>query len=172
MALNRQHIEEVVASLRYDFTQFDPTGFVRHVAWLRRRAMQVMAGKFSPGLSGALVHTPTVDFIFYLADAHPVHVNHIVLHEMGHILLAHPLRKANDLLSDDLLQHIDPDSRVHLAGPNRVHDGYEEEAEYFVYTVQREIRAAERLAALTGIPSVSPITAGSLYGFAGKVDRG
>ncbi|MCB5181913.1 hypothetical protein [Streptomyces antimicrobicus] len=41
------------------------------------------------GICGLWVGTATVDYVFYEAQTTPVHREHIVLHELGHILFGH-----------------------------------------------------------------------------------
>ncbi|MFJ5632111.1 hypothetical protein ACIQF5_05605 [Streptomyces goshikiensis] len=41
------------------------------------------------GVCGLWVGTDTVDYVFYEAQTTPLHREHIVLHELGHILFGH-----------------------------------------------------------------------------------
>ncbi|WP_258025256.1 hypothetical protein [Streptomyces bambusae] len=41
------------------------------------------------GICGLWVGTASVDYVFYEAQTTPVHREHIVLHELGHILFGH-----------------------------------------------------------------------------------
>lgn len=40
-------------------------------------------------LCGMLISTDEADYIFHAADATPLHAQHIVMHEVGHLLLGH-----------------------------------------------------------------------------------
>lgn len=48
------------------------------------------------GVCGLWVGTDTVDYVFYEAQTTPLHREHIVLHELGHILFGHHSLEGED----------------------------------------------------------------------------
>ncbi|MGH3768879.1 MAG: hypothetical protein ACRDS0_07620 [Pseudonocardiaceae bacterium] len=58
------------------------------------------------GPCGVWLETETEDFIFYESNTSPLHQDHIVLHEIGHMLRQHP---ATDLLPDSVFEGLFPD---------------------------------------------------------------
>ncbi|MFD9726739.1 hypothetical protein [Streptomyces sp. NPDC059072] len=49
------------------------------------------------GVCGLWVGTVSVDYVFYEAQTTPLHREHIVLHELGHILFGHHSVEADDV---------------------------------------------------------------------------
>uniref|UniRef100_A0AAU2K0E0 ImmA/IrrE family metallo-endopeptidase n=1 Tax=Streptomyces sp. NBC_00049 TaxID=2903617 RepID=A0AAU2K0E0_9ACTN len=48
------------------------------------------------GVCGLWVGTATIDYVFYEAQTTPLHREHIVLHELGHILFGHHSLEVDD----------------------------------------------------------------------------
>jgi hypothetical protein len=55
-----------------------------------------------PGPFGAWISTPSAEFILYQKETSGPHQNHIILHELGHILAEHTSDEQDDLLASDL----------------------------------------------------------------------
>ncbi|WP_043721119.1 hypothetical protein [Kutzneria sp. 744] len=55
-----------------------------------------------PGPFGAWISTPSVEFILYQKETSGPHQNHIILHELGHILAEHASDGPDSVLVDDL----------------------------------------------------------------------
>lgn len=137
-------------NLNYPFDQFSIDHFVQHVQQLRNRPILCVPYAFSPGISGAWIYGSRIDFIFYRSNTHRIHQNHIILHEIAHMLLNHPLRPIQDVLSPDLLQELPiPMGHLRALQPNRAKDIVEQEAEDFVALVQKQVVRAQRMAELT-----------------------
>ncbi|MBI5960346.1 MAG: ImmA/IrrE family metallo-endopeptidase [Chloroflexi bacterium] len=110
---------------------------------------------FSDGVHGLWVNGKTRDYVFYNQNTHRIHKIHIVLHELGHIVLGHRGKKLPALLKE-LLVDLEQDGpppygRLHTSQITQDED--EHAAEWFVRCVQVELMQVERLAALTGPPS-------------------
>jgi len=58
-----------------------------------------------PGPFGVWIATNTVDYILYQSETTKSHQDHIILHELGHMLADH----ASDEQDDDLLRNLYPD---------------------------------------------------------------
>lgn len=70
-------------------TPFDLDTFVAGVATRRGRPIARYALPLMGGLPGLWIETDTADLVYYEQRTSPLHQQHIVLHELGHILLGH-----------------------------------------------------------------------------------
>jgi len=119
---------------------FDLDAFCREVEARRGRRL---LRRPVPGLSahapcGLWIGTPQADHVFYDAGTSPLHAEHIVLHELAHILSGHTLDASVGALFPD----IDPATVTRMLG--RV-----------AYTTVQE-REAEMMASLIRGRSVRP----------------
>ena len=61
-----------------------------------------------PGPSGLWIAGPTADYVLYQQHTSPAHQDHIVLHEVGHIIAGHPATELDEatwsLLDPDTLR--------------------------------------------------------------------
>jgi hypothetical protein len=76
-----------------------------------------------PGPFGAWIATEQADYLLYQQETSPAHQDHIVLHELGHLLAGHPSDEGDDALLAGLYPGIDPDAlREHYPdlGPDAV----------------------------------------------------
>ena len=87
-------LQAVVAALNYDFTDFTLDHFITQVEADRQRTLFIADYDFEPDLHGAWLPAVTADYLFVSRSAHPIHRNHIILHEIAHMLLNH---RAHDL---------------------------------------------------------------------------
>lgn len=60
------------------------------VGILRERPIRIEALPLKPPQSGLWIAGAQRDYIFYARDASPLHCEHIVLHELAHLLRNHP----------------------------------------------------------------------------------
>jgi hypothetical protein len=171
--MNQQHVQQVFHGLEYSFADFSLDHFVHHVSQRRQRPIFRVPVSFSPGISGAWVPRTALDFIFYRSNVHPIHQAHIVLHELAHMLLAHPLRTLHvplpldDQQDNELIQ-----GHLRTITFNRLKDDHEREAEYFVELIQKQVVYADRLDHLTmggsSIEALHPFVIGLPFAGAGK----
>ena len=91
------------------------------------------------GVTGVWVATPSVDYIFFEKNTPRPHQEHIVLHEVGHLLWDHPAVEPG--ASADLFQDLDPNmvERV-LHRAHRYEVRQEREAETLATVILRRIR--------------------------------
>ncbi|GAA4550743.1 hypothetical protein GCM10023192_76060 [Amycolatopsis samaneae] len=69
---------------------FDVTAFVAGVAAVRGRPIELVPLAASRGTPcGLLAATDRADYVFYRTDTSPLHQEHILLHEMGHLVCGH-----------------------------------------------------------------------------------
>jgi hypothetical protein len=163
--IDKQKIRRIFNCLDYDFTMFNIDHFVTFIAESRQKPILCVPYAFSPGISGAWVSGKIVDFIFCQSETHPIHQIHIKLHELAHMVLEHPLKPVDMLLSPELLHELRSTGLGHLRTlhAQRSKDQIEQEAEYFVGLIQREVMRVRRLSELTAggtsIPALQPFVA-------------
>jgi hypothetical protein len=124
----------------FDLDAFCGEVEVRRGRPLRRRAVP---GLHTHAPCGLWIGTPEADHVFYDPGTSPLHAEHIVLHELAHILSDHTLSDGDGTLSS-LFPDLDPDTVTRVLG--RV--GYS--------TVQE--REAEMMASLIRGRSARPRT--------------
>ena len=142
--------QRVLERLDYDFDHFELDHFVSYVEQIRARKIYPIPCDLTGELTGLWIpgESLPIDFVIYRADTHPMHQAHIILHELAHMLLEHPPRSLNQLVSPELLQQLNLGSQGHvrsLLNP----DQYEREAEAFVRLIQQRVVRAKRLEELT-----------------------
>lgn len=106
-----------------------------------------------PGLSGSgqpcgiWIGRTTDDIIVYDDTTSGYHVEHIVLHELGHLLLEHRSgadRDVDSLSIHELLPDIDPASVLHVLGRTAYDNDQESQAELFASFVMSESRTSRQ----------------------------
>ncbi|WP_175541351.1 hypothetical protein [Streptomyces aidingensis] len=114
---DRPEFEELLATIEIP-DPFDIQIFCDRIAEQRGRPLHLHS---LPGLAGAdapcgvWIATETSDHVFHEAATSPLHRDHIVLHEISHMLLGH-----TSIIDDiggggsGLFPHIDPDTVVSL----------------------------------------------------------
>ncbi|WP_081916071.1 hypothetical protein [Saccharothrix sp. NRRL B-16314] len=110
----------------------------RRLSEHRKRAINLVAYPLpTPGAFGLWIGTHTEDYVLYQRDTTPAHQEHIILHELGHIISEH----GGDEDDDDLWAQIFPDIPTDIVLRALRREGYsavaEREAE-MVATVIKE----------------------------------
>ena len=146
-------VRAAVDGLNYDFGQFTISHFTTHVQAQRQREIILRDMSFDRGLHGFWIRAETADYVFSNNDTHRTHQVHHILHELGHIILAHQPCDLSEYLSSELIAQLQTSFASNPHGHCRLwitHDTLEErEAECFVRRLRREIQRAGRLSALT-----------------------
>jgi hypothetical protein len=90
---------------------FDLDAFCREVETRRGRRLvrRPLPGLGSYAPCGLWIGTPEADHVFYDAGTSPLHAEHIVLHELAHILSGHGL-------DDALFPDLDPELVTRMLG--------------------------------------------------------
>jgi hypothetical protein len=111
---------------------FDLDEFCQGVARVRGRRLRLQG---LPGLSaqapcGMWLALPSADYILFDSDTSPLHAEHIVLHEVGHILCNHSISADidNSMLSR-LMPDLDPRAVARVLGRVQYPTEQEQEAE-------------------------------------------
>lgn len=152
-----ERVQMTIQHLGYDFSRFTLEDFVTYLKQWRQdnRAIFIRGYAFEDEeVDGLWVRADTADYIFYDLRSHPVHQNHIRLHELGHIVLRHRGQPLHDILPPRLLatlgQTFPADAFGGLFRAFESRQKLEElEAEVFAHHVQRYVIQANRLDQLT-----------------------
>ncbi|MDF5757913.1 hypothetical protein [Spongiactinospora sp. TRM90649] len=127
-------------------------GLCASVAEERSRPIHLLPMTGKPGVLGLWVATETADLIFYEEATTPPHQDHIILHELSHLLCDHyrePLPAVEQALA--LLPNLDPAMVLRMLG-RTAHTAYtaveEQEAELLASLIQQRARRAPRAARL------------------------
>ncbi len=132
---------------------FELSHFIRHIEQLKRREIILVPLPLELGLYAVWIPAETAHYVFYNEIAHPVHQTHSILHELAHIILNHSRKSINKLLPQALLTQIQPAplyGRLREADPRLLKDREEQEAEAFVFIIQKHLVTARRLNELMG----------------------
>lgn len=155
MGRDLQKVIRAIEDLEFDFADFDIERFVRHVAHRRSRTILLNAVKLDEGITGLCASGPIHDYIFYKRDTPALHQTHIILHEIGHIVLNHAPTSLDfgDLTVDAIVRQLRNLSRLTLT------PDIEWEAEQFAFQVQSRCAAnRQRRMPVTSIGAILPYT--------------
>lgn len=121
---------------------FDVSAFCSELSTQRGRSIQLTPARMPSGMYGAWIAGANTDYVFYEQETSLVHQEHIVLHEVGHLLCGH---QPGPLLSEHalpLLPNLDRDMVRRVLGRT-------------IYTAEEE-REAELLASLISQRALRP----------------
>ncbi len=164
MDQQKRKVTDALRELGYDFNYFILSDFVAYIEARRRR--RIIVEDFTlEEVFGAWVATPDIDYVLVSDTTHPVHRAHIILHEVGHIILRHSRHPLKDVLSPEMLERLgveEPYGCARYIHTNDLSNTPEErEAEEFVFQIQDLVSRANRLQELiesgTSIPSLRTI---------------
>jgi hypothetical protein len=122
---------------------FEVSELCRAVGQLRRRPIVLTAMPLAAlGPCGLWLATGSVDYICYEQDTSALHQQHIVLHELGHILCGHHSSEPLHDVLGGLFPQLDSGTlRIMLARRHsRYSETHEREAEAFAYVVLDRVR--------------------------------
>jgi hypothetical protein len=103
---------------------------VQEVSQRRGRPIRLIPKSAPLGPCGLWVALPDADVVFYEAGTSRLHREHIILHEVGHLLCAHrPTRRPDAELLHQLLPSLDVTMIQRVMSRSRYSDPEEQEAE-------------------------------------------
>lgn len=141
-ARSRRECEALVAALGLP-TPFDLAAMCTRVGEQRGKPIRLMATPMSMGggLCGMWMGTAAADYVFYEQDTSVVHQQHIVFHELGHILRKHPAaRLLGAELAEALAPHVDTSGEApRVLGRDAYTDDHEYEAELIATFILRRL---------------------------------
>ncbi|HEV2236610.1 MAG TPA: hypothetical protein VGR57_08105 [Ktedonobacterales bacterium] len=119
------------------------------LAGQRGRPIHLEAHQLPHYLAGMWLATPRADYIFYAEDATPPYQDHIILHELAHMLCDHGGRLTDAeiaALRRDLLPDLSADAIRHtlLRARSRYADAHEREAELLASLIEQRWRSLRR----------------------------
>ena len=96
----------------------------------RRLQLQGVAGLSSTAPCGLWISVPAADYVFFDANTTPLHAEHIVLHELGHIVCQHTVDgEVEHSALARLMPDLDPGMIARVLGRVRYSTAQEQEAE-------------------------------------------
>ena len=132
----RARVEALEIPVPWDFERF-----CIGVAARTGRPLRVLPVTAMPkGLCGMYVSTRGTDYVYAAAGTSPFHHEHIVLHEIGHLLAGHQGGLTVKDLAQVLLPDLDPALVRAVLGRTSYTDEQEREAEYFATLVAKRSR--------------------------------
>lgn len=122
---------------------FDPDEFVRAVAAGRNRPIELLPARtIVGGLCGLVMSTDRTDYILLPANTSALHRQHILLHEIGHLVCGHAGIGAVDVGA--LLPTLSPGLVQRVLGRSVYTDVQEQEAELLAtFVAHRAARGGE-----------------------------
>jgi len=140
----KRRVERLAAALELpDSLRVDE--LVQKVAASHQRGITTVLTRMPTGLSGAWVQTPARDFLFCEQETSALHREHILLHELGHLLCGHPPMMSAEQELETLLATEVPlvtsEAIRHILGRSRMSSPAEAEAERFAWLVRQRITA-------------------------------
>lgn len=86
-------------------TPFDVHAFSQVVAKRRGRQLHLLPKTTTAGPCGVWLAMPGADYVFFEESTSALHRDHIILHELGHLLCDH---SASEVMDDDVLRELLP----------------------------------------------------------------
>ena len=150
-------------------TPFDPQLFCERLGEHRGRPISLQPSRAAIGMCGAYFATDQADYIFYEVATSLPHQDHIIRHELGHLLSGHESTSPLDeSLTRALLPDVDPTLIRHFWGRTTYSAEEEQEAEDLAWLI------LERCGEPSEAPypeADSPATAGLLQRFEDTLER-
>ena len=146
----RRQCEDVLrdVALPDPFTVAD---FCAAVSDRRGRALRLLPKQTRVGPCGVWLALPGLDYIFYEDATSQLHREHIILHELGHVLCDHqPTEVIDDEVLSQLLPSLDPLVVRRVLGRTTYTAVEEQEAEMLAALVRERVERRVRLSSTDG----------------------
>ncbi|MEM9954997.1 MAG: ImmA/IrrE family metallo-endopeptidase, partial [Chloroflexota bacterium] len=144
-------INKFLDALAYDFEQFEITDFATNVAKHIQFNIELLPFDFTKATSGLCVKINDKYLIFFNCNRTKVLQDHIIVHELGHIVLQHkliPMIALNSLIEIRLRSYTD----------TKTYSGKEEkEAEKFSQHVLMRVMSSRRHIILNANTTIVPL---------------
>ena len=140
---------------------FDVHTFCRLIQQARGRMIHLIPRALPTGSpSGLCVSTNAGDYIFYESDTSALHQEHIILHEVGHLLCEHRAASASRReISELLLPGLDPAMIQRVLGRSAYPVWAEQEAEMIASLILARVERQRLEAIETVPPDIAPVVA-------------
>lgn len=106
-----------------------------------------------PGPFGVWIRGKHSDYIFFQAETSPAHQDHIILHELGHILAGHHSDEQDDSLIREIYPDIEPERVRWLLRRTHYDSHHEQEAETVATIILEWASVVDNAAAQTAPPA-------------------
>ena len=141
-------VSAVIEQLNYDFSRFELNHFLDHIQRLRKRELILMPAVLKHEIVAIWVYSDKADYIFFKESDHVIHQTHNILHEIAHMMLDHTRIPLEDVLTPELFNQLF--SGPITGRPRRItrepSNNIEElEAEEFVFAIQEQVMATNRI---------------------------
>jgi hypothetical protein len=141
----RRGVKQLLRELQID-TPLDVRVLCERLAQRRCRPLKLVPYPLpAPGVFGLWIATADIDYILYQSDTTNAHQEHIILHEVGHIISGHN----GDEDEDDIWSQIFPDIPPDMVRRALRRDGYgparEREAEMVATIIKEWAALLDRL---------------------------
>ena len=128
----------------------DINDFCRVISSRRGRALHLVPKQTRLGPCGVWLSLPEVDYVFYESETSQLHREHIILHELGHLLCEHqPTEVIDEEVVAQLFPHLDPAVVHRVLGRTTYTAIEEQEAEMLASLVrgrvEHELRSTRKL---------------------------
>ena len=85
---------------------FDINDFCRVISSRRRRALHLVPKQTRLGPCGVWLSLPDADYVFFESETSQLHREHIILHELGHLLCEH---QPTEVIDEEVIAQLFPD---------------------------------------------------------------
>ncbi|WP_370948390.1 hypothetical protein AB5J62_12595 [Amycolatopsis sp. cg5] len=118
------------------------TGFLETLARRRGRRIELVPMKAnSAAPCGVLAATDQADYVFYTTETSALHQEHILLHEIGHLLCGHAGSDQLDAaVPAALMPNLSPELIRRVLGRTTYAEEQEREAELVASLIMRQVR--------------------------------
>ena len=119
---------------------FDINDFCRIISSRRRRVLHLVPKETRLGPCGVWLSLPDADYVFYEAETSQLHREHIILHELGHLLCEHqPTEVIDQEVIAQLFPHLNPTVVHRVLGRTTYTAVEEQEAEMLASLVRERV---------------------------------
>src|SRR3954447_11425626 len=133
---------------------FSASAFADVISRRRGRRLTLLAKRTSLGPCGVWRALPEADYVFYEPRTSVLHQQHIILHELGHLLHEHePSERVDDEVLNQLFPTLDADVVRRVLGRTSYTAVEEQEAEMVASLVSER---AQRRYVVSGTPADLP----------------
>jgi hypothetical protein len=140
---------------------FDVHKFCRSLERSRGRTIHLVPRALPTGSpSGLCVSTSTSDYVFYESQTSELHQEHIILHELGHLICDHHAPAVSrEEISQMLLPDLDPSIVQRVLGRTYYPTGAEQEAEMIASLILARVERQRVEVVRIVPPHIAPVVA-------------
>jgi hypothetical protein len=153
------------------FPPLNVDALAEQISARRGRPLHLFRKSTSLGPCGMWLSMPTADYVFFEANTSGWHRDHIILHELGHLVNDH---QASDVIDEDtireLLPHLNSAMVQRVLGRMSYSAVEEQEAEVFASVVRERVGVSAPVLPAAADPGISGVL-GRLHSTLGGLGR-